>query len=250
MGSGPSGTYSCQPCIGSRVQCGATYCSVVNSRKLYVQRGLVTGTTAREAVDCSRHVTPHVWHAGPVATAWPLDVCVPTGVMSQHLAQLPVGASLDFKHIAFNVKEQYPFRARELVMIVGGTGIAPMLQALHAVLGHAADQSHTTLLYSSQSEADILARGTLDAWETANPRRLRVHHTLTREPETSRWTGRRGRIDADMLLELLPPPSASVLIFVCGPPGMYDALSGPRTEANLSGLLAEMGYGADQVVKF
>ena len=47
-----------------------------------------------------------------------------------------------------------------------------------------------------------------------------------------------------------PPPSDDVLIFVCGPPAMYDLLSGPRTDKALTGLLAEMGYSARHVVKF
>ena len=47
-----------------------------------------------------------------------------------------------------------------------------------------------------------------------------------------------------------PRPEEDALIFVCGPPAFYDALCGPRTEEGLSGLLAEMGYAAEQVVKF
>jgi cytochrome-b5 reductase len=174
----------------------------------------------------------------------------PEGAMSQHLSRLPMGASVEFKHIPFNVKVQYPFGARKIVMLVGGTGITPMLQALQALLGTSTDRSKATLLYSSKSQADILARGTLDAWEATHPRRLHVHHTLTREPEGSGWTGRRGRIDAAMLRAHLPPPSDDVLIFVCGPPAMYDLLSGPRTDKALTGLLAEMGYSARHVVKF
>ena len=174
----------------------------------------------------------------------------PDGAMGNQLARLAVGDSVDFKHIPFNVKVQYPFGAREVVMLVGGTGIAPMLQALHALLGTPHDTSRTTLLYSSKSQADILAGETLSAWEAAHPSKLRVHHTLTREPEGSGWLGRRGRIDAHLLHEQLPPPSESVLIFVCGPPAFYDALCGPRTDEALSGTLAEMGYSAEQVVKF
>ena len=49
----------------------------------------------------------------------------------------------------------------------------------------------------------------------------------------------------------LPPPTDDVVIFVCGPPGMYDSLCGPRNEPQeLKGILAEMGYTAEQVVKF
>ena len=124
-------------------------------------------------------------------------------------------------------------------------------QALHALLGTPSDASCTTLLYSSKSQSDILAKRTLDEWEAAHPNRLAVHHTLTREPEGTGWMGRRGRIDAQLLREQLPPPTDDVLIFVCGPPAMYDSLCGPRTEPEaLTGLLAEMGYAAEQVIKF
>ena len=174
----------------------------------------------------------------------------PGGAMSEQLARVPIGATVDFKHIQFNVKLQYPFRARHIVMLCGGTGIAPMLQALHALLGTPHDGSYITLLYSSKTEDDIIAKGTLAAWEAMHHHRFRVQNTLTREPEGTGWFGRRGRIDATLLREYLPPPSEDVLIFVCGPPAMYDTLSGPRGEEGLSGLLAEMGYHPRQVVKF
>ena len=49
----------------------------------------------------------------------------------------------------------------------------------------------------------------------------------------------------------LPAPTDDVVIFVCGPPGMYESLCGPRNEPQeLKGILAEMGYAAAQVVKF
>ena len=135
-------------------------------------------------------------------------------------------------------------------MVVGGTGITPMLQALHALLGTAGDRTKVTLLYSNREQSDILARSTLDAWQAAFPRRLRIHHTLTREPAASGWAGGRGRIGRALLEQHLPPPSEDVLVFVCGPPAMYDTLSGPRGEKPLGGVLAELGYRADQVVKF
>ena len=56
------------------------------------------------------------------------------GKMGQHLDSMEVGDFLDFKHIPFNVKVQYPFNRRVIGMICGGTGVTPMLQALHALL--------------------------------------------------------------------------------------------------------------------
>ena len=174
----------------------------------------------------------------------------PDGAMSQQLSSLPIGGTMDFKHIPVNVKVQYPFAAKKVAMVVGGTGITPMLQALHALLGTAGDRTKVTLLYSNREQADILARTALDTWQAAYPRRLRIYHTLTREPTSSGWAGGRGRISRALLEQHLPPPSEDVLVFVCGPPAMYASLSGARGEKALGGVLAEMGYRADQVVKF
>jgi len=46
----------------------------------------------------------------------------PDGKLSSHLDSLPIGAKMDFKHIAPNVKIQYPFNKKRIGMICGGTG--------------------------------------------------------------------------------------------------------------------------------
>jgi hypothetical protein len=50
-----------------------------------------------------------------------------------------------------------------------------------------------------------------------------------------------------------PPSSeevAKVIIFVCGPPLLYNVFCGPREDKVLSGMLSDIGYDASQVVKF
>jgi len=172
------------------------------------------------------------------------------GALSAHLAALDVGASVDFKHVPFNVKIQYPFAAKKLGMLVGGTGIAPMLQALHALLGTAGDATETSMLYGSQVSGNILAGDVVDAWAAAFPDRFSATHVLSHEPADSDWEGARGFIDRDLIARHIPAPGEDCLIFVCGPPAMYEALCGPRGEEELSGVLAEMGYRGEQIVKF
>ena len=41
-----------------------------------------------------------------------------------------------------------------------------------------------------------------------------------------------------------------MLIFVCGPPAMYESLCGPRDDPELTGVLRDLGYSKDQVIKF
>lgn len=46
----------------------------------------------------------------------------PDGKLSQYMNKLPIGETIDFKHIDFNVKIQYPFNKKKIGMICGGTG--------------------------------------------------------------------------------------------------------------------------------
>ena len=175
----------------------------------------------------------------------------PDGVLSQAMAALSIGSNdIKFKHVAPNVKVQYPFGAKHVAMLVGGTGITPMLQALHAILGTEDDTTTVSLLCGNKTEEDILLRATLDGWAAQFPARLRVTHVLSDAPHSSEWRGAHGFIDADAIRAHVPPPADSPLIFVCGPPPMYAALCGARDDAALTGTLAELGYAAERVVKF
>jgi cytochrome-b5 reductase len=181
----------------------------------------------------------------------------PDGKMSQHLDTLPVGQAMHFKHVGGNVKIQYPFNGKKQIgMIVGGTGITPMIQALHCVLGTKDDTSKVAMLYGSKTSNDILAKETVDAWASSCPDRFNVTHVLSEEPaENSSWAGARGFITREMIEANFPRPDSDCLIFVCGPPALYNVFSGPRDApgqppSELGGLLKEMGYKTDQVIKF
>jgi cytochrome-b5 reductase len=175
-----------------------------------------------------------------------------TSKMSRYLCDtLKVGDTVDFKHIAANVKIQAPFPQKHIVMLVGGTGVTPMIQALHAILGDKTAPSQVTMLYGSRVASDILGKELIDSWDKKD--RFTNVHVLSHEPEDSSWTGMRGHINKELIQKYVPDPSVGddLMIFVCGPPAMYDALCGPREEQDeTKGLLAEMGYKASQVCKF
>ena len=170
--------------------------------------------------------------------------------MGNHMDKLEVGDTLEFKHISFNVKIQAPFNKAHIGMLVGGTGITPMVQALHAILSSETKTTKVSMLVGNRSTADMLAKETLDAWISSHPDQLDVTHVLSNEVEGSEWSGERGFINADLIKSKFPPPADDVLIFVCGPPPMCEALCGPRAEKEVSGVLKELGYTADMVFKF
>jgi len=181
----------------------------------------------------------------------------PNGNLTSYLDRLNAGDSVEFSHSPTNVKIQYPFNKPQIGMLIGGTCITPMIQALHAILGTAGDETKVTMLYASKTVEDILAKNVLDEWTSLYPERLSVVHVLSREPESSDWQGYRGHINQSLIEKYFPPPSATCIIFVCGPeshtnaPGFYDTYSGPRmNKTEIKGVLGEMGYGVEQVYKF
>jgi cytochrome-b5 reductase len=107
------------------------------------------------------------------------------------------------------------------------------------------------MLYGSKVAGDILGRELIDSWASESPR-FKVVHVLSDEPADSEWKGARGFINADLITSNFPEPSAGddLMIFVCGPPPMYNALCGPRDQKELTGLLSELKYTAEQVYKF
>lgn len=124
-----------------------------------------------------------------------------------------------------------------------------MIQALHAILGDAPD-TKVTMLYGSKFAHDILGQELLEKWAADYPDQFTLVDVLSDEPADSEWKGTRGYINRDLVRKHFPEPSANPLIFVCGPPPMYNALSGPREEKEVTGLLGEMGYHTEHVFKF
>merc|ERR1712232_860477 len=140
---------------------------------------------------------------------------------------------MGFKHIDFNVKIQAPFPHKKIGMIVGGTGITPMVQALHAILGSSATgaaQESVAMLYGSRDSKDILGKDILDSWANECDK-FSLTHVLSHEPDNSDWKGERGFITKELIQKHLPgPDEKDIIIFVCGPPPMYNFLCGPREE--------------------
>jgi glycine betaine catabolism B len=131
-------------------------------------------------------------------------------------AALKVGdvAEVDGAYGHFLLDETAP-----AILIAGGIGVTP----LKGMAEYAADSrlpNEIRLLYSNRDEGEIAYRAELEALVRQNPR-FQLIHTLTRLPEGSSWTGRRGRIDASLLEEIARGLTQPVY-YVCGAPGMVQ----------------------------
>jgi cytochrome-b5 reductase len=175
------------------------------------------------------------------------------GPMSQHFHEMQPGHRLDVKGPI--PKYQWaPNKHEHVAMIAGGTGITPMWQVANAIFKNPEDKTKVTLIFGNIAEEDILLRRELEDLENTYPQRFRAFYTLDKAPES--WTGGKGVVTKDLLKTVLPEPKQGdkIKIFVCGPPGMYKAISGgkksPKDQGELEGVLKELGYSKDQVYKF
>ncbi|KAI5927298.1 hypothetical protein F4810DRAFT_722460 [Camillea tinctor] len=176
----------------------------------------------------------------------------PNGPMSTHLHDMIPGQRIDFK----GPLPKYPWSANKhehIALVAGGTGITPMYQLLRAIFKNPEDKTKVTLVFGNVTEDDILLKRELQELENTYPQRFRAFYVLDQPPKE--WAGGKGFITKDLLKTVLPEPkSGNIKVFVCGPPGLYNAVSGnkvsPADQGELTGILKELGYSKDQVYKF
>ncbi|OAT14028.1 cytochrome-b5 reductase [Blastomyces gilchristii SLH14081] len=128
-----------------------------------------------------------------------------------------------------------------------------MYQLVRKIFSNADDKTKVTLVFGNVTEEDILLRKEIEHLENTHPRRFRAFYTLDKPPQD--WPQGTGFITKELLKTVLPEPKTeNIKIFVCGPPGMYKAISGPKVspkdQGELSGILKELGYSKEQVYKF
>ncbi|KAL6711106.1 NADH-cytochrome b5 reductase [Coniothyrium glycines] len=175
------------------------------------------------------------------------------GPMSTHMHDMEPGQRLDIKGPI--PKYQWsPNKHAHIALIAGGTGITPMWQTARAIFKNPEDKTKVTLVFGNVSEEDILLKREFEELENTYPQRFRAFYVLDNPPE--QWQGGKGFITKELLKTVLPEPKEGdkIKIFVCGPPGMYKAISGgkksPQDQGELDGYLKELGYSKDQVYKF
>lgn len=128
-----------------------------------------------------------------------------------------------------------------------------MYQLVRAIFKNPNDKTKVTLVFGNIAEEDILLKKEFQDLENQYPQRFRAFYVLDKPSDS--WTQGKGRITQDLLKTVLPEPkSENIKVFVCGPPGLYKAISGtkpsPTDQGELTGYLKTLGYTKDQVYKF
>lgn len=176
----------------------------------------------------------------------------PGGLMATHMHSMKPGDKLGIK----GPIAKFPYKANEfesIGMIAGGSGITPMWQVMQDIAKDPSDKTKVTLIYTNRTEQDILLREKFDELAKKDDR-FTIVYGLDKLPKG--FGGFEGYVTPELITKYLPKPElgSKTKLFVCGPPPQVEAISGRKgpkgSQGELKGLLAKMGYEADQVYKF
>ncbi|EER34083.1 NADH-cytochrome b5 reductase precursor [Candida tropicalis MYA-3404] len=174
------------------------------------------------------------------------------GKMSTHIFDLKEGDTLSFKGPIVKWKWE-PNQFKSIALIGGGTGITPLYQLLHEITSNPADKTKVNLIYGNVSPSDILLKKEIDDIAEKHKDQVKVHYFVDKA-DNNDWKGEVGFITKEFLQGALDKPSSDFKVFVCGPPGLYKAISGakvsPTDQGELTGHLKDLGFEKEHVFKF
>ncbi len=133
------------------------------------------------------------------------------GAVSSALTRLAPGAAIGFRGPFGTGWPMEETVARDVVIVAGGLGLAPLRPALYRLLADRLRYGRIVLLYGARSPEDILFRSELESWR----RRLDIAIEVTVDHATSAWRGRVGVVPALVARADFDPLHAIAL--VCGP---------------------------------
>jgi toluene methyl-monooxygenase electron transfer component len=110
---------------------------------------------------------------------------------------------------------------RPMLLIAGGSGLAPVKAVLEACAAAGSIQP-VTLLFGARAQVDLYAIDQIAALAAQWPASFAFHPILSNEADSSGWTGRRGFVTEHV--ERLIPNLADHDLYMCGPPPMIDAV--------------------------
>ncbi len=102
-------------------------------------------------------------------------------------------------------------RGRDLVLVAGGIGLAPLRPVIHAALQRRSEFGRVVVCYGARSPGDMIFRGELDAWAERDDVDLRI----TVDRGTAAWRG-----DVGVVTQLVDRGGfdrRNTLAMTCGP---------------------------------
>lgn len=136
------------------------------------------------------------------------------GSVTTELHQLGEGDLVGVRGPLGNWFPMDEFKGKNLVVLGGGIGGAPLRPVLHTVLDNREDYGHLTILWAARHPSLLVFTEEYDEWQSAPDTRL---HLTVDQPDAE-WDHNVGLI-TDLLEKVSPSPENAISI-TCGPPVM------------------------------
>lgn len=136
------------------------------------------------------------------------------GTVTAVLHNLEPGAVVGVRGPLGNSFPLDEMKGKNIVVIGGGIGGAPLRPVIHSILDNRADFGHLTILWAARSPSLLVFADEYDEWRAAPDTDLH----LTVDEGDSTWTGNVGLIT--QLLEDVAPTPEDAMGIICGPPIM------------------------------
>ncbi|XP_075210084.1 cytochrome b5 reductase 4-like isoform X2 [Lycorma delicatula] len=169
----------------------------------------------------------------------------PNGTLSKWLCEQDVGDEITVSNPQGTFDVSLLRNATEVYFFAGGTGLAPVLSLSVWLLQTTRDVS-IKLFFFNREERDIVWKKEMN--KMANDfKNFKVEYILSR-PKSEKWSGRKGRINLDMLKDIVEPfhpnkPECNNRFFgICGQVTFTITL--------WRNLTTELGYPANKVYRF
>jgi len=140
------------------------------------------------------------------------------GELTGAMHDLRAGATIGLRGPFGTYFDTAAMKGRDLLLISGGCGLAPMRALIQLVEDRRDDFGESvTVLYGAKSPEDVLYKNELAAWQRSE--RLACHVTVDSVPEGACWDANVGLIT--MLIPPLKIDPARTTAVIVGPPIMY-----------------------------
>ncbi len=145
------------------------------------------------------------------------------------VGEVPISTSGDLEATGGRLEDAV---GRDLLLVAGGVGLAPLRPALYHALAHREEYGEVTLLYGGRTPADLLFRRELERWRS----RLDVDVAVTVDSATPDWRGRVGVVTKLIPNARFDPDETAAFVV------------GPEIMMRLTALaLAERGIAREQI---
>ncbi|CAK4649317.1 hypothetical protein LEN26_015549 [Aphanomyces euteiches] len=175
----------------------------------------------------------------PINQKHTVDILIkiyPDGIVTSHLATLPIGSMVDligpqgsfgYTDIGTISISSVTHSISHIAMIAAGSGITPMQSVIKAVMqGNVFDKTKLSLIYCNKTHAHVIAKSSLAPLHNMFPSRFQWLNVLSEgsdgieDEDVKPFTV--GRLTQELLEEHLPPVSDQVFVLHCGTPSFDE----------------------------